>query len=178
MAGSDITIEILKAMRKEMRERFDGVDKRFDGVDKRFDAVDQRLNAVDKRFDAADKRFDSVDKRLDRVDVRFATLSASVDERFDAVDVAMVVIVIIRRLCQSSPKVLELCRRSIEFKRKATELDMPRLLGQHDFQKVEIVRSRVVALDYRGKKNRGAVGGSDVVLRPADVLLDKLSEIL
>ncbi len=90
----------------------------------------------------------------------------------------MVVIVIVRRLRQASPKVVELCRRPVEFERETAELKMPRLLGQHDFQKVEVVRSRIEPLDDRGQKNRCAVARSDVVLRPANVLFDELSEIV
>src|SRR4029077_7912795 len=56
MTTEDLTIEILKALRKEMRERFDGVDKRFDGVDKRFDAMDQRFDSMDHRFDVLEER--------------------------------------------------------------------------------------------------------------------------
>jgi chromosome segregation ATPase len=66
MAGTDITIEILKGIRREVGE----IQKRFDAVDKRFDAVDKRFDAVDKRFDAVDKRFDSVDERIELTNQR------------------------------------------------------------------------------------------------------------
>ena len=58
MAGSDLTIEILKGMRKEMRERFDGIDKRFDGVDKRLDGVEEPSRACSTDVDVLDDRLD------------------------------------------------------------------------------------------------------------------------
>ena len=44
--AADLTIEILKALRKEMRERFDGVDKRLHGIDTRLHGIDTRLVAA------------------------------------------------------------------------------------------------------------------------------------
>ena len=75
MAGSDIMIEILKSMRKEMRERFDSVDKRFDGVNKRFDGVDKRLDVLDERLDLTVERLDITNERLDVVESTLLTLA-------------------------------------------------------------------------------------------------------
>ncbi len=51
----DLTVEILKALRREMNQRFDGVEARFTGIDKRFDGVDKRLDGLDKRFDGLER---------------------------------------------------------------------------------------------------------------------------
>jgi hypothetical protein len=75
MAGSDLTIEILKGMRKEMRERFDGVDKRLDGVDKRLDGIDRRLEVLDERLDLTIQRLDITNERLDVVESTLLTLA-------------------------------------------------------------------------------------------------------
>jgi chromosome segregation ATPase len=78
MADPDITIEILKGMRKEMRERFDRTDKRLDSIDKRLDGVDKRLDRVEHRLDVLDERLDLTVQRLDitndRLDVVESTL--------------------------------------------------------------------------------------------------------
>ena len=75
MAGSDLTIEILKSMRKEMRERFDGMDKRFDGVDKRLDGMESRLEVLDERLDLTVQRLDITNERLDVVESTLLTLA-------------------------------------------------------------------------------------------------------
>jgi hypothetical protein len=64
MAGSDLAIEILKGMRKEMRERFDSVDKRLDGIDKRLDVLDERLDLTIQRVDITNERLDVVESTL------------------------------------------------------------------------------------------------------------------
>ena len=64
MAGSDLTIEILKGMRKEMRERFDGVDERLDGIDERLDVLDERLDLTIQRLDITNERLDVVESTL------------------------------------------------------------------------------------------------------------------
>jgi hypothetical protein len=64
MAGSDMTIEILKGMRKEMRERFDSVDKRLNGVEKRLDVLDERLDLTVERLDIMNERLDVVESTL------------------------------------------------------------------------------------------------------------------
>ena len=64
MAGSDVTIEILKGMRKEMRERFDGVDKRLNRIDKRLDVLDERLDLTIQRLDITNERLDVVESTL------------------------------------------------------------------------------------------------------------------
>ncbi|MDZ7710579.1 MAG: hypothetical protein U5K36_11375 [Roseovarius sp.] len=40
------TIALLQDMRREMRERFDAIDRRFDEVEERFDGVDARIDGV------------------------------------------------------------------------------------------------------------------------------------
>ena len=64
MAGSDLTIEILKGMRKEMRERFDGIDSRLDGIDKRLDVLDERVDLTIQRLDITNERLDVVESTL------------------------------------------------------------------------------------------------------------------
>lgn len=54
MAGSDLTIESLKGMRKEMRERFDAIDKRLGGMDERLDLTMQRLDITNERLDVVE----------------------------------------------------------------------------------------------------------------------------
>jgi len=75
MAGSDITIELLKGMRKEMRERFDSVDKRLDSVDKRLDGVEKRLDVLDERLELTMQRLDITNDRLDVVESTLFTLA-------------------------------------------------------------------------------------------------------
>ena len=77
MASDDITIEILKSLRTEMRERFDGVDRRFDAMDQRFDAMDQRFDAVDQRFDTLDERVDLTSQRLDITNERLGVVEST-----------------------------------------------------------------------------------------------------
>ena len=79
----------LQGFRKEVNERFDGVDEkfaqvddRFTQVDKRFDVMDVKFTQVDKRFDVMDVRFEQIDERFDSVDKHFD----GVDQRFDGVD--------------------------------------------------------------------------------------------
>ena len=64
MAGSDLTIEILKGMRKEMRERFDGVDERLDGVERRLGVLDERVDLTVQRLDITNERLDVVESTL------------------------------------------------------------------------------------------------------------------
>lgn len=64
MAGSDLTIEILKALRKEMRQRFDAVDKRFEAMDKRFDVLEERGELTIQRLDITNERLDVVEATL------------------------------------------------------------------------------------------------------------------
>jgi len=77
MAGSDITIEILKGMRKEMRERFDGIDKRFDGIDRRLDGIDKRLDGIDGRIEVLDERLDLTIERLDITNERLGVVEST-----------------------------------------------------------------------------------------------------
>ncbi len=92
--------------------------------------------------------------------------------------VTMIVIVVTRRPRNLRAQVVELCRRAIESEVEAAELDVPGLLGEHDFEKIEVIRLKVEPLHHRRQKNRRAVAGRHVVLGPADVLFNELLEIL
>ena len=72
----------LQGFRKEVNERFDGVDEKFAQVDDRFTQVDKRFDVMDVKFEQVDKRFDVMDIKFERVDKRFD----NVDQRFDGVD--------------------------------------------------------------------------------------------
>ncbi|EGT5004824.1 hypothetical protein LA791_016065 [Clostridioides difficile] len=43
---------------KEMKSRFDSIDKRFDSIDKQFDNIENRLDGMDNRFDSIEKKQD------------------------------------------------------------------------------------------------------------------------
>ena len=43
---------LLREMRAELNERFNGIDARFDEVGSRFDAVDERFDRMEKRLEA------------------------------------------------------------------------------------------------------------------------------
>src|SRR6266496_3524486 len=80
MAGDDITIEILKEIRAELRgvnQRFDGMDKRFDGMDKRFDGMDKRFDGMDQRFDTLEERIDLTSQRLDITNERLGVVEST-----------------------------------------------------------------------------------------------------
>lgn len=47
----------LNALRSEMQQRFEAVDRRFESIDRRFDAVDRRFDAVDRRFESMERRW-------------------------------------------------------------------------------------------------------------------------
>jgi hypothetical protein len=56
---SDITIEILKQIRDEVRQtniRLGGVSERLDGVAERLDGVSERLDGVSERVERVEKR--------------------------------------------------------------------------------------------------------------------------
>src|SRR6185295_10825419 len=69
-------------------------------------------------------------------------------------------------------------RRSVKRKLETAELNMARLLGEHDFQKIEVLGLPLESLNAGGNKYRRAIAGRHVALRPADVFLDQLFEIL
>ena len=78
MAGSDLTIEILKEIRRDVRDnskRLDGIDKRLDGIDKRLDGIDKRLEVLDERLDLTIQRLDITNERLDVVESTLLTLA-------------------------------------------------------------------------------------------------------
>jgi archaellum component FlaC len=52
------------AVRSEMREGFDRIERRFEKVDERFEQVDERFEKVDKRFEGINARFERLDARL------------------------------------------------------------------------------------------------------------------
>ena len=78
MASEDITIEIMKAIREdvrqtsdevrqtrqEMEQRFDGVEQRFDGVDQRFDTMEERIALTNQRLDIANERLGVVESTM------------------------------------------------------------------------------------------------------------------
>ena len=51
----------------------------------------------------------------------------------------MIVLVILRRRSQLWPQIIEPSRWPVELKLKAAELQLPRLLREHHFHKVEVV---------------------------------------
>jgi hypothetical protein len=75
MAGDDITIEILKGIREDMRERFGAMDQRFDAMDRRFDAMDQRLDTMEERTELITQRLDITNERLGVVESTLLTLA-------------------------------------------------------------------------------------------------------
>ena len=75
MPGDDITIEVLKDIRREMRERFDAVDRRFDAVGRRFDAMDQRFETMEERAELTSQRLDITNERLGVVESTLTTLA-------------------------------------------------------------------------------------------------------
>jgi len=67
------------AVRGEIREGFEAVDKRFDKIDSRFDKIDSRFEKIDSRFEKIDSRFEKADERFERALVR-------IEGRFQAMD--------------------------------------------------------------------------------------------
>ena len=71
MANEDITLEIIKAIRedvrqtrKEMEQRFEAMDQRFDGMDQRFDTVEERLALTSQRLDITNERLGVVESTM------------------------------------------------------------------------------------------------------------------
>ena len=60
----------LDHLAREMKLRFEAVDRRFDVMDQRFNAIDQRFDAMERRFDATGAQFD------DRLTAGLAQLEA------------------------------------------------------------------------------------------------------
>ena len=77
--------------RREMKQRFEGIDKRFDGIDQRLDGVDQRLNGMDLRFEGIEQKFKGVDRQFGRIDERLDRMALQLDrlqqEKADKADV-------------------------------------------------------------------------------------------
>ena len=74
----DLVVPMLRELRKEMRERFDGVDARFDGVDARLDKIEGSqksfLNALTadtmmSKFITGDfeERIGALEKKMDQL---------------------------------------------------------------------------------------------------------------
>ena len=47
----DLIVPMLREIRMEMSERFDGVSKRFDGIDKRLESIDGAAEELSQRSD-------------------------------------------------------------------------------------------------------------------------------
>ncbi|MCM1566485.1 MAG: hypothetical protein NC238_11185 [Dehalobacter sp.] len=62
-----IVLREIREMKKDIFQRFDGVNQRFDGVDQRFDGIDQRFDGIDQRLDSMDQRLCKVEHKLDVV---------------------------------------------------------------------------------------------------------------
>jgi hypothetical protein len=75
MAGSDLTVEILKGIREEMRDMRKTFELRFDGIDQRFDRIDQRLDTVAERGEITSQRLDITNERLGVVESTLLTLA-------------------------------------------------------------------------------------------------------
>ena len=71
MAGSDITIEILKDIRREVRE----TGKRVDSIDQRLGSMDARLGSMDTRLELTSQRLDITNERLGVVESTLLTLA-------------------------------------------------------------------------------------------------------
>ena len=107
---SNLTLEILKEIRKEQRDhrtlllqladsnrrlelsmegRFSAVDKSLAAIEGRFSAVDKGLAAIEGRFSAVNKSLAAVEGRFSAVDKSLAAMGsrfAAIDRRFAAVD--------------------------------------------------------------------------------------------
>jgi hypothetical protein len=79
---------------------------------------------------------------------------------------------------EPGPKIVEQSRRSVEREAEAAKLNVTRLLGQHDFEKFEVIGLSVKAVYDGGEKNRGAIAGRQVGARPADIFVNELRQIL
>jgi chromosome segregation ATPase len=64
MAGGDLTIEILKDIRDEIR----ATNQRLDATNQRLDATNQRLDVTIDRLDVTIARLDVTNERLDTVE--------------------------------------------------------------------------------------------------------------
>lgn len=60
MASSDITIEILKDIRREVRE----TKKDVESISKRVDSIDERVKLMDQRLDITNERMGVVESTL------------------------------------------------------------------------------------------------------------------
>jgi chromosome segregation ATPase len=78
MAGSDITLEILKEIRRDVREngkRLDSMDKRLGSLDERVESMDKRLDSMDVRLELTSQRLDITNERLGVVESTLLTLA-------------------------------------------------------------------------------------------------------
>ena len=68
------------AVRGEMRDRFDKIDKRFDRMEERFDRSDERFERMEAR---SDERFERMEVRSDE---RFERMGERFDQRLDSLN--------------------------------------------------------------------------------------------
>jgi chromosome segregation ATPase len=94
MAGSDVTVEILKDIRDEIRGMRGDTNERLDATNKRLDAANDRLDTTNHRLDmvettlldlAQQQRFvvrytKVLSERDSRIDVRVTELETRVDK--------------------------------------------------------------------------------------------------
>ncbi|HEY1812006.1 MAG TPA: hypothetical protein VGG74_06585 [Kofleriaceae bacterium] len=73
METTDITVQILRDIRDDLR----GVSSRLDRFEQR---VDARFDAIDRRFDAVDARFDRLELRVDLVDSRLVGMEQGISD--------------------------------------------------------------------------------------------------
>lgn len=80
MAGSDITIEILKEIRRDVRDnskRLESMDQRLESMDQRLDSLDQRLDSLDQHVDSMDQRLALTDQRIDITNERLGVVEST-----------------------------------------------------------------------------------------------------
>ena len=75
MADPDITIEVLKAIRSELRDFRGEQSEANRRIEQRLGAVDQRLAIMDERLDLTNQRLDIGNQRLDVVESTLLTLA-------------------------------------------------------------------------------------------------------
>jgi two-component system CheB/CheR fusion protein len=73
---SDITVEILKSIRDEIRktnERLDGTNERLESTNQRLDGTNERLESTNQRLDGTNERLDRLERRQTEAEVRVAS---------------------------------------------------------------------------------------------------------
>ena len=69
----DQTLERLDRLTTDMNTQFERVDARLEGIDGRLGGIDGRLGGIDGRLEGIDGRLGGIDGRLDRIDGRLET---------------------------------------------------------------------------------------------------------